>query len=101
MSLSASTSWNAFVDVMFGTGFVALSGMHMRMIFEINRALPEDRRLRYLRWTWSSEVWSLHKELFPDSRVRVAYHVVTVIWLPFLVMGYFRFRQALHTFWAR
>ena len=86
MSLFASSNWPVVVDFVFLTGSVVCSVLYMRIIFEVNRTLPPGRRQPYvLRWTWGLEVFSLHKKLFPHSRVRLAHHVGSVVLFPFAI----------------
>lgn len=93
----------SLVDLVFVTGYVALLALNQRMATEINRTLPEDRRLNYWRmWPWETiKIYVQHKQLFPDSKTRLAAHITGVIWFPFSIMFVFRIRQAIVAWLAR
>ena len=94
--------WNDLAELLAFAGFVALATMWHRMRWEVNRAVPVDRRFRFWQSPWTSlRIYPLHKKLYPGSRLRLAHNILFVIWLPFGILGYFRLRQAMDAWLAR
>ena len=103
VSFLAPTTWgNRLVDLVAFAGLVALSAIWHRIRWQVNGVLPPDRRLRLLHWSWEGlEFYSLHKEFYPESRLRLAHNIILVIWSPFGIVGYWRLLQAIDAWLAR
>lgn len=102
MSWSHSISCTQLVNLISLAGFVALGGIWQRIIWQVTRAQPKYRRLLYWPWPWEDlKIFSLHREFFPDSKLRLAYWIIGTIWFPFGIIGVFRLRQALDAWWSR
>lgn len=98
-------NWDAFVLFGFFIGAVVQNLLFGQIVKEVQTRVPEYRRPRwwnpFARIIDDLLVYNQHRQLFPNSRLRLVYHIVCVIWSPFVVVGTFRILEAMDTWTLR
>ncbi len=81
-------------DLVFFTGYVAMLALDVWIVREVNRSVTEGHRLNYCRWSWDTpRAEELHKQLFPDSKLRRVGRILAWTWVPFALISWIRIRM--------